>query len=76
MKREICLLVLVAVLGFGAMAGCGLVDHVDGAVCYVHPEYGQVCVEYDGKFHLRADLKGDELLKVVDWLRTKGVDVE
>lgn len=59
-------------LSFGLM-GCGTTVEA----CYVHPEYGQVCVSYNGKLHVRADIKGVRLTEVVNWLKeTYGVDVE
>jgi hypothetical protein len=61
-----------------ATGGCGPVrEYVDFAVCYVHPEYGKVCVEFDGKLHFSADVQGDplKLAAVTDWLKSKGVEI-
>ena len=70
MKR----IVLAAALVF--LGGCGLFGGSTVEACYVHPEYGQVCVKYDGKLHLRADLSAGELSKVKDWLKAQGVKSE
>ncbi len=78
----VSLIILAALfLTVGVMAGCGgggsISDYVDFAVCYVHPEYGKVCVEFDGKLRFRADVQNDplKLTEVTDWLKSKGVKI-
>lgn len=63
------ILLVAALLG---LAGCGTTIEA----CYVHPEYGQVCVTFDGKLHVRADIKGARLTEVMEWLRGQGVNVD
>lgn len=81
-------LITVVALAFALPAIVGGCEHVkrvaesiDVAVCYVHPEFGKVCVEYDGKVHLRFDIASDpvKLGKVTEWLKDKlpaGVSIE
>jgi hypothetical protein len=61
-------------LALGAALGCGTTVEA----CYVHPDYGQVCVKYDGKLHVRADISADpaKLAEVKSWLESQGVKVE
>lgn len=61
-------------LALGAALGCGTTVEA----CYVHPNYGQVCVKYDGKIHVRADISADpaKLAEVKSWLEEQGVKVE
>lgn len=56
------------------LASCGTTVEA----CYVHPEYGQVCVKYDGKLHVRADVSADpaKLKAVTEWLKEKGAEIE
>jgi hypothetical protein len=65
-----CLFPCLAVLLF--FLGCGTTVEA----CYVHPTYGQVCVKYDGKLHLRADLTSGEQAEVKEWLKAQGVQVK
>lgn len=83
--RRVCtfslMILLALVLTVGVMGGCGIVEkasqYVDFAVCYVHPEYGKVCVEFDGKLHFSADVQNDplKLAEVTEWLKSKGVKI-
>lgn len=80
-------LMLVALM-LGAplyFAGCEHVERVvkelDVAVCYVHPELGRVCVQFDGKLHINADIVNDpaKLETVREWIKDKlpeGVTLE
>lgn len=67
MKR----LILAAVLALG---GCG---HTVEA-CYTVEGYGEVCVLYDGKLHVRADIAADpaKLAAVKARLHDMGVEVK
>jgi hypothetical protein len=67
-------LLLVLCLCFGL--GCSTFPNVEA--CYFHPEYGQVCVKYDGKLSVRFDIANDpaKLAEVKSWLEAQGVKVE
>lgn len=71
MKRD-----WIVTLTFAAMlaAGCGTTVEA----CYVHPEYGQVCVKYDGKLHVRADISVDpvKMAEIREWLKKQGADIK
>lgn len=54
--------------------GCG----TTAQVCYIHPKYGQVCVEYNGHLHIRVDLAGDAVKvdEIKEWLKLQGVEIK
>ena len=74
MKRNALPLIVAAlfiIVACFCLLGCGTTIEA----CYIHPDYGQVCVKYDGKLHVRADISADpaKLAEVKEWLRAQGV---
>jgi hypothetical protein len=61
--------ILVAAFLAFTLAACESMPAVE--VCYVHPVYGQVCVQVGGKKHYREDLSPAERAEVEKWIKEK-----
>lgn len=59
-------LVIVAVLVF-CLVACSALPAIE--VCYVHPQYGRVCVKLDGKLYFTAELTDAQRLEVEAWIQ-------
>ncbi len=58
----------LAVVVLAWLPGC---ETIPVEFCYVHPVYGQVCVQVGGKKHYREDLTPAQRAEVEKWVAEK-----
>lgn len=65
----------LVLFGLLALSGCEAAREVLRDIpvefCYVHPVYGQVCVQVNGKKHYREDLTPAQRAEVEKWVAEK-----
>lgn len=58
---------LLAIL-FSMAIGCA---GAEINVCYTHPVYGDICVGYNGKVYIKADLDDDARKAALEWVKNR-----